>query len=399
MESSILMKKILKWLPAILILACIASAISTNESKQQSNTTQAEVEITSENDVQEESVSESMESSIETDSSTTEYETADTTEQYLYGSTISTQFDINTIPTYTDTAYVEVNGNIPYFIDEELTTTPFENYSELDSLGRCGVAYANICKEIMPTDERGKIGEVKPTGWHLVKYDIVDGNYLYNRCHLIGYQLAGENANVQNLITGTRYLNVTGMLPFEDMVAKYVNETDNHVLYRITPIFSGDNLLADGVLMEAKSVEDNGEGICFNVFCYNVQPGITIDYATGDSTLSVTTATTENNSNNSTEKNTTQNIETSKTTEPEVTNKEQEQQSVSEQAQTLSTSTIKYAVNAKNGKIHIVGACPATKEGDNAMKEPVYFDTYEDAEAYSVSIAPSQDKRNCGNCW
>jgi DNA-entry nuclease len=229
----------------------------------------------------------------------------------------------------------------------------------------------------MPTEERGKIGEVKPTGWHLVKYDIVDGNYLYNRCHLIGYQLAGENANVQNLITGTRYLNVIGMLPFEDMVAKYVNETDNHVLYRVTPIFSGDNLLADGVLMEAKSVEDNGEGICFNVFCYNVQPGITIDYATGDSTLAVTTVTTE----------------------PEVTNKEQEQQSVSEQPQTPSTSTSKYAVNAKNGKIHIVGACPATKEGDNAMKEPVYFDTYEDAEAYSISIAPSQDKRNCGNCW
>jgi DNA-entry nuclease len=183
------------------------------------------------------------------------------------------------------------------------------------------------------------------------------------------------------------------------MVAKYVNETDNHVLYRVTPIFSGDNLLADGVLMEAKSVEDNGEGICFNVFCYNVQPGITIDYATGDSTLAVTTVTPENNSNNSTEKNTTQNIETSKTTEPEVTNKEQEQQSVSEQPQTPSTSTSKYAVNAKNGKIHIVGACPATKEGDNAMKEPVYFDTYEDAEAYSISIAPSQDKRNCGNCW
>jgi DNA-entry nuclease len=204
----------------------------------------------------------------------------------------------------------------------------------------------------------------------LVKYEIVDGNYLYNRCHLIGYQLAGENANVKNLITGTRYLNVTGMLPFEDMVAKYVNETDNHVLYRVTPIFSGDNLLADGVLMEAKSVEDNGEGICFNVFCYNVQPGIAIDYATGDSTLATITTTAEPSS---------------------ATNQEQEQ--------TPTTSAGKYAVNAKNGKIHIVGACPATKDGDNAMKQPVYFDTYEAAEAYSISIAPNQDKRNCGNCW
>jgi DNA-entry nuclease len=289
----------------------------------------------------------------------------ETASETLYGAVTPTQFDINTIPAYTDTAYVEVNGNTPYFTDEELTTTPFETYSELDSLGRCGAAYANICKEIMPTEERGKIGEVKPTGWHLVKYDIVDGNYLYNRCHLIGYQLAGENANVKNLITGTRYLNVTGMLPFEDMVAEYVNKTNNHVLYRVTPIFSGDNLLSDGVLMEAKSVEDNGEGICFNVFCYNVQPGITINYATGDSALNVTDKDNDN----------------SNTQEP------------------ATSSSGTYAVNAKNGKIHMVGACPATKDKDNAMKQPVYFDTYEEAEAYSISIAPNQDKRQCGNCW
>lgn len=153
-------------------------------------------------------------------------------------------------------------------------------------MGRCGVAFANICIDIMPTEERGEIGMIKPSGWHTVKYDVVDGKYLYNRCHLIGYQLAGENANPKNLITGTRYLNVEGMLPFENEVADYVKESNNHVLYRVTPIFESDNLVASGVQMEAYSVEDNGEGICFNVFCYNVQPGIVIDYATGESYLS-----------------------------------------------------------------------------------------------------------------
>ena len=180
-----------------------------------------------------------------------------------------------------------IPGNhIPYFTSDNLTTEAFENYSELDALGRCGVAYANVCLETMPTEKRGSISEVKPTGWHSVKYDNVDGKSLYNRCHLIGYQLTAENANQQNLITGTRYLNVDGMLPFENMVADYVKETDNHVLYRVTPIFTGDNLVADGVLMEGYSVEDEGDGICFCVYAYNVQPGITIDYATGDSWLS-----------------------------------------------------------------------------------------------------------------
>ena len=152
----------------------------------------------------------------------------------------------------------------------------------MDSLGRCGAAEANVGQDLMPTEKRGNIGSVKPTGWHTSKYDFIDGQNLYNRCHLIGYQLAAENANKQNLITGTRYLNVTGMLPFENMVADYVKETDNHVLYRVTPIFDGTDLVARGVLMEAWSVEDNGEGICFNVYCYNVQPGVEIDYATGD---------------------------------------------------------------------------------------------------------------------
>lgn len=192
-------------------------------------------------------------------------------------------FASETIPEYSGNPYVELNGNLPYFTDEELSTTAFELYSELDSFGRCGAGYANVCKEIMPTEERGSIGMVKPTGWHTVKYDCIADRYLYNRCHLIGYQLAGENANEKNLITGTRYLNVDGMLPFENEVADYVNDTDNHVLYRVTPVFSGDNLLASGVIIEAKSVEDNGTGVQFNVYCYNVQPGISIDYTDGQS--------------------------------------------------------------------------------------------------------------------
>lgn len=187
------------------------------------------------------------------------------------------------VPEYSGEPYVVLQDNWPDFDAGDLTTEAFETYSELDELGRCGVAYANICLEIMPTEPRGEIGQVKPTGWHTVKYDCVDGKYLYNRCHLIGYQLAGENANRQNLITGTRYLNVTGMLPFENMVDDYVEETENHVLYRVTSVFEGDNLVASGVQMEAFSVEDDGEGICFNVFVYNVQPGIGIDYATGES--------------------------------------------------------------------------------------------------------------------
>lgn len=196
---------------------------------------------------------------------------------------------IDAIPAYDGKAYVAVNNNEPFFTDSDMTTTAFENYSDLDSLGRCGVAYANICKEIMPTEERGKIGMIKPSGWHTVKYDVIKDRYLYNRCHLIGYQLAGENANPKNLITGTRYLNVEGMLPFENLVADYVNNTGNHVLYRVTPMFSGSNLVANGVLIEAKSVEDNGGGILFNVYCYNVQPGVGINYENGDSWLDGTT--------------------------------------------------------------------------------------------------------------
>lgn len=193
---------------------------------------------------------------------------------------------LSEIPEYSGEAYTVLNDNVPDFSADDFTSDSFETYSDLDELGRCGIAYANIGQDLMPTEKRGNIGQVKPSGWHTIKYDNVDGKYLYNRCHLIGYQLTAENANEKNLITGTRYLNTEGMLPFENMVADYIKETDNHVLYRVTPVFDGDNLVASGVQMEAESVEDDGDGIQFNVFCYNIQPGISIDYATGDSWLS-----------------------------------------------------------------------------------------------------------------
>ena len=192
---------------------------------------------------------------------------------------------LSDIPAYTTEPYVVINDNIPFFTVSSDMTESYEFYSELDALGRCGIVYANIGKDIMPTEDRESIGSVKPTGWVTAKYDIVEGNYLYNRCHLIGFQLTGENANTKNLITGTRYMNVIGMLPFENMVDDYIEETGNHVMYRVYPMFDGDNLVATGALMEGWSVEDNGEGICFNVFVYNIQPGITIDYATGNSAL------------------------------------------------------------------------------------------------------------------
>ncbi|MCI8609524.1 MAG: DNA/RNA non-specific endonuclease [Firmicutes bacterium] len=194
---------------------------------------------------------------------------------------------LDSIPEYTGELFVEIgDGKTKFSRAEKETKEPFEIYSELDELGRCGVAYANICLEIMPDEKRGSIGKVKPTGWHTVKYDHVDGKYLYNRCHLIGFQLAGENANEKNLITGTRYMNVEGMLRFENMVADHVKEWDHHVLYRVTPIFKDDELVARGVQIEAFCLEDEGGDIDFNVYVYNVQPGIEIDYETGDSRLS-----------------------------------------------------------------------------------------------------------------
>ena len=189
------------------------------------------------------------------------------------------------VPEYSGEAFAVLNGNVPLFTEEDITTESFEHYEDLDAWNRCTYTMACIGRDLMPTEERGNIGQVRPTGWVTAKYDFVDGRYLYNRCHLIGFQLTGENANERNLITGTRYMNVEGMLPFENMVADYIKETGNHVLYRVVPVFDGENQLASGVTMEAWSVEDEGEGICFYVYAYNVQPGVEIDYTTGESWL------------------------------------------------------------------------------------------------------------------
>lgn len=190
---------------------------------------------------------------------------------------------VSEIPEFSGSPYVVINNNVPFFTEDEYSFESFEKYSELDRLGRNGVAFASIGQDIMPTEERESIGMVKPVGWHTIKYEWIDGKYLYNRCHLLGFQLTGENANEKNLITGTRYLNVEGMLPFENLVAEYVKETGYHVLLRVTPVYTNDNLIADGIMMEGLSMEDEGEGITFNVYCYNVQPGVIIDYATGKS--------------------------------------------------------------------------------------------------------------------
>ena len=200
---------------------------------------------------------------------------------------------LESIPAFSSKPYIVINNNVPGLSVSDRTSTYFEQYTPLDSLGRCGVAFACLGRETMPTEERGAIGSVKPSGWKTIKYDFVDGKYLYNRCHLIGFQLSAENANTRNLITGTRYMNVQGMLPFENMVADYIKETNNHVLYRVTPIFKGAELVCRGVQIEAYSVEDDGDGICFNVYCYNNQPGVTIDYSTGASELQKEDKTTK----------------------------------------------------------------------------------------------------------
>ena len=242
----------------------------------------------------------SEESSQPSDTSSTQ-----TQKPSSVGSGTATAVKPSSLPKYSGEAYVVVNNNQPNFSASELTTKGYEKYSSLDSLGRCGAALASCGKEIMPgaNEERGSISSIKPTGWIQKSYSGISGGYLWNRCHLIGWQLSAENANRQNLITGTRYMNINGMLPFENMVADYIKETGNHVAYRITPIFEGNNLVCSGVQMEAYSVEDDGDGICFNVYCYNVQPGITINYANGDSsgpssnnnTTSSTQSSTQNN--------------------------------------------------------------------------------------------------------
>ena len=221
------------------------------------------------------------ETTVQTTDTTTEKQTADSAKAKTAAKKKQTAANV---PAFSGKPYVVLDDNQPHFsAKDKKRRSAYESYAPLDSLGRCGVAFACVCEETMPTEKRGEIGQVRPSGWHTVKYDTVDGKYLYNRCHLIGYQLSAENANTRNLITGTRYLNTQGMLPFENLVADYIKETGNHVLYRVTPIFSGNDLVAKGVEMEAWSVEDGGDGVCFHVYCYNNQPGIQIDYATGDS--------------------------------------------------------------------------------------------------------------------
>lgn len=278
------------------------------------------------------------------------------------GKNTSKSVSLSDIPKYDGEPYVVINNNEPSFTKNEIVTKSFEEYAELDSLGRCQVAMACVGRDIMPTEKRGAIGQVKPTGWHTIKYDCVDGKYLYNRCHLIGYQLTGENANERNLITGTRYLNVEGMLPFEDMVADYVKETNNHVMYRVIPIYKGDNLLASGVEMEAYSVEDKGEGISFHVYCYNVQPGVKINYANGESKLkngiSSETETTKKTSNKSNNKN------------------------------TSSTSSTEYVLNLNTHKFHYP-SCYSVKQMNSENKG-----TYKGARQDLID----QGYEPCGNC-
>ena len=279
---------------------------------------------------------------------------SDDSKQKVVHTGTASAFNAADVPAYSGEPYTAVNNNEPYFTSDNLTTEAFENYSELDALGRCGVAYANVCLETMPTEKRGSISEVKPTGWHSVKYDNVDGKSLYNRCHLIGYQLTAENANQQNLITGTRYLNVDGMLPFENMVADYVKETDNHVLYRVTPIFTGDNLVADGVLMEGYSVEDEGDGICFCVYAYNVQPGITIDYATGDSWLSSEKGNSDSSSGGNSA------VSQSAADKSGTQQAEVQTESVKETSAPVSTGT-EYILNTNTKKFHYP-SCSSVKQ-------------------------------------
>lgn len=273
------MKKLTAIISLLLVMCLVFSGCGVEPSDTPSSS-QSQI-ISSDNSTEQTNSQESTDNSSANSSTTEDNQTNETQTPSLPSgnSTVS----LSSIPAFSGKPYVAINSNVPSFSESDYTTKSYEYYSDLDNLGRCGVVIACIGTDIMPTEERGSIGQVKPTGWHTVKYDCVDGKYLYNRCHLIGYQLSGENANTKNLITGTRYMNVDGMLPFENMVADYVKETDNHVLYRVTPIFDGNNLLASGVQMEAYSIEDDGDGICFNVFVYNAQPQISINYANGDS--------------------------------------------------------------------------------------------------------------------
>ncbi len=279
-------KKLKSLLSILCLIAVLLSSFAGCGSEQSDETTTEIIETTIESQITENETEEITDNSEteKTEENTSETETEKVSKPDSVGDDNSKAV-LSRIPEYSGRPYVVINDNVPSFNKYELTTKGYETYASLDNLGRCGGAVASCGREIMPKpeEERGSISAVKPSGWVQAQYDCVSGKYLYNRCHLIGWQLSAENANKRNLITGTRYMNTEGMLPFENMVADYIRETDNHVAYRITPIYDGNDLVAKGVQMEAYSVEDDGEGICFNVFCYNVQPGVKIDYATGRS--------------------------------------------------------------------------------------------------------------------
>lgn len=379
---------ILNWktkIRALAMMVCLAltmqsaSGCGTTESAQSTQETTDDTEVVTNigEQTQEQTDTEEQEKSL----SSTETAT-----------TIAETFDFAAVPAYDGKAYVAVNDNIPFFTEEELSSASYETYGELDPLGRCTVCVASVGQDLMPAEERGNIGMVKPTGWHTVKYDFVDGKYLYNRCHLIGYQLTGENANEKNLITGTRYLNIEGMLPFENMVADYVKETDQHVMYRVTPVFEGDNLLAAGVLMEGKSVEDNGEGVLFCVFAYNVQPGVSIDYATGESSADGTIVNdtsaqeeTQQPADNVQQEETQQpadnNVQQKETQQPADTSVTQQETSQSEETQT-------YVLNMNTHKFHKPGCYSVEKIKPENYAE--FTGTREEAIAYGYDP--------CKNC-
>ena len=360
---------ILNWktkIRALAMMVCLAlvmqsaSGCGTTEPAQGTQETTDDIE----EKTQEQTVTEEQEKSLPSTENAT---------------TIEETFDFAAVPAYDGKAYVAVNDNVPFFTEEELSSASYETYGELDPLGRCTVCVASVGQDLMPAEERGNIGMVKPTGWHTVKYDFVDGKYLYNRCHLIGYQLTGENANEKNLITGTRYLNIEGMLPFENMVADYVKETDQHVMYRVTPVFEGDNLLATGVLMEGKSVEDNGEGVLFCVFAYNVQPGVSIDYATGESSADGTIV-----NDTSAQEETQQpadNVQQKETQQPADTNVTQQETSQSAETQT-------YVLNTNTHKFHKPGCYSVEKIKPENYAE--FTGTREEAIAYGYDP--------CKNC-
>ena len=277
---------------------------------------------------------------------------------YIFDNDVS-YISVDDIPEYSGEPYVVINGGEPFFTKEEIVNKSYENYSPLDELGRCGVAMACLGKDLMPTEEREEIGHIEPSGWKQAQYDCISGGYLYNRCHLIGFQLAGENDNKQNLITGTGYMNVTGMLPFENMIDDYVEETGNHVMYRVTPIYEGKyDLVACGVLMEAYSVEDEGEGICFNVFCYNVQPGVAIDYYDGSSWLdgdNPPPKDDENNSENDADNN-----------DGENNDDDNDEKNDGENSGDVDDGEVTYIVNIKTKKIHLT-TC-RYNSGDNVKE-------------------------------